>query len=310
VPFTTSEPHSDADDTREAPQMRLVCLGFGYSANALVELLDTRRIDVTGTTRDPEKADSLHRRGIRTVLFDGSKPSPALADAIRHATHIVVSAGPSEQGDPFLWHHERDIVNAEGLKGVAYLSTIGVYGNHEGALIDERTSCIPTTERAMWRLAAEDAWMACGSRAGAPVSLLRLAGIYGPGRNQLKQLAEGKAKRIIKPGQIFNRIHVDDIARVIERVLERPASRIYNVADNKPCPPQEVVEYAAELMGVEPPPEVPFEEANLSPMARTFYGDVKRVSNRRLHDELGVRLEYPTYREGLKALWETGRWKG
>tara|TARA_R110002020_G_scaffold56074_33_gene155379 strand:- start:554 stop:1426 length:873 start_codon:yes stop_codon:yes gene_type:complete len=290
--------------------MRLVCLGYGYSANALVELLDTRRIDVTGTTRNPEKADTLHRRGIRTILFDGTRHSPALADAIRNATHIVVSAAPGEDGDAFLWHHERDIMNADGLKWVGYLSTIGVYGNHDGAVVDERTVCVPTTDRAMWRLAAETSWAALGNRTGVPVSHLRLAGIYGPGRNQLKQLADGKAKRIIKPGQIFNRIHVDDIARTIERVMERPASRIYNVVDNRPCAPQEVVEFAADLMGVEPPPAVPFEEANLSPMARSFYGDVKTVSNRRLHDELGVRLEYPTYREGLRALWESGRWKG
>lgn len=306
---TTSEPRSDTHGHGEAPSVRLVCLGYGYSANALVERLDTRRIDVTGTTRDPEKADNLHRRGIRTILFDGSKHSPALADAIRNATHIVVSAAPSEDGDAFLWHHERDIMQADGLKWVGYLSTIGVYGNHEGAVVDERTACLPTTERAMWRLAAETAWTALGTRTGVPVSLLRLAGIYGPGRNQLKQLAEGKAKRIIKPGQIFNRIHVDDIALTVERVMERPASRIYNVVDDKPCAPQEVVEFAAGLMGVEPPPAVPFEEANLSPMARSFYGDVKTVSNRRLHDELGVRLEYPTYREGLRALWESGRWK-
>ena len=306
---TTSEPRTDPKGP-ESPTMRLVCLGYGYSANALVELLDTRRIDVTGTTRDPEKADTLHRRGIRTILFDGTRHSPALADAIRNATHIVVSAAPGEDGDAFLWHHERDIMNADGLKWVGYLSTIGVYGNHDGAVVDERTVCVPTTDRAMWRLAAETSWAALGNRTGVPVSHLRLAGIYGPGRNQLKQLADGKAKRIIKPGQIFNRIHVDDIARTIERVMERPASRIYNVIDNRPRAPQEFVEFAADLMAFEPPPAMPFEEANLSPMARSFYGDVKTVSNRRLHDELGVRLEYPTYREGLRALWESGRWKG
>lgn len=307
---TTNEPSSDPHGTGEGSTIRLVCLGFGYSASALVERLDTRRIDVTGTTRDPDKADTLHRRGIRTILFDGTKASPALADAIRHATHVVVSAAPNEQGDAFLWHHERDLEKAENLKWVGYLSTIGVYGNHEGGKVDERTACLPTTERAVWRLAAETAWTAFGNRTHVPVSLLRLAGIYGPRRNQLRQLAEGTAKRIIKPGQIFNRIHVDDIALTIERVMERPASRIYNVVDDKPCPPQEVVEFAARLMGVEPPPEVPFEEANLSPMARTFYGDVKTVSNLRLHDELGVQLQYPTYQEGLRELWESGRWRG
>lgn len=306
----TSEPDIDLETTRRASTMRLVCLGFGYSANALVELLDTRKVEITGTTRSPDKADALHRRGVRTILFDGKRASSTLSDAIRGATHLLVSAAPGEAGDPFLRHHERDIVHAEGLKWIGYLSSVGVYGDHGGARIDERTACQPTSERSMWRLAAETAWTACGHRIGVPVALLRLAGIYGPGRNALKQIADGKARRIIKPGQIFNRIHVDDIAQAIERAMERPAARIYNVVDNKPSPPQEVIEFAAELMGVEPPPAVAFEDADLSPMARSFYGEVKVVSNRRLHDELGVRLAYPTYREGLTALWESGRWKG
>ncbi|WP_367196433.1 SDR family oxidoreductase [Amorphus sp. 3PC139-8] len=307
---TSSETEIDPAVTRAAPEMRLVCLGLGYSARALVELLDTRKVDVTGTTRSPEKADTLHRRGIRTIVFDGKQPSAALSDAIRTATHIVVSAAPTSEGDAFLWHHERDIVHADGLKWIGYLSSVGVYGDHDGAVVDERSVCRPASERSMWRLAAETAWTACGHRTGVPVSLLRLGGIYGPGRNQLKQLADGKARRIIKPGQVFNRIHVDDIAQTVERAMERPAARIYNVVDNKPSPPQEVIEFAAELMGVEPPPAVPFEEADLTPMARTFYGEVKQVSNRRLHDELGIHLLYPTYREGLRALWESDRWRG
>ncbi|MDQ0317220.1 SDR family oxidoreductase [Amorphus orientalis] len=307
---STPESDTDLESAREAPARRLVCLGLGYSANALVELLDTRKVDITGTTRSPEKADAMHKRGIRTILFDGERESPALADAIRHATHLLVSAAPTENGDPFLWHHERDIVHAEGLKWIGYLSSVGVYGNHDGAVVDERSVCQPQSERSMWRLAAETAWMSLGHRTHVPVSLLRLAGIYGPGRNALKQIADGRARRIIKPGQVFNRIHVDDIARTIERSMDRPASRIYNVVDNKPSPPQDVIEFAAELMGAELPPAIDFDEADLSPMARTFYGEVKVVSNRRLHDELGVRLEYPTYREGLRALWDSGRWKG
>ncbi len=296
---------------RDAPRQRhILCLGLGYSARAFVSRVRGPATDIAGTTRTDERADDLCRSGIRGYVFDGTRASPSLSDAIRAATHILVSAAPGPDGDPFLARFERDVAHAERLEWIGYLSTVGVYGDHGGAAVDERALCVPTQERGAWRLEAEGRWSALGHRIGVPTGIFRLAGIYGPGRNPLKALAEGRARRIVKPGQVFNRIHVDDIAAVLEAAMERPASRIYNVADDEPAPPQDVVAFCADLMGVEPPPEIPFEEADLSPMARSFYGDVKRIVNRRIREELGVDLAYPTYREGMTALWRTGTWRG
>ncbi|MBJ3777145.1 SDR family oxidoreductase [Acuticoccus sp. 2012] len=285
--------------------MRLVALGFGYSAKAFMRRV--RPKSVVGTTRSAEKADDLHQWGVRSILMHG-EPSATLAEALREATHVLVSAAPGERGDPFLHQVERDLAHAEQLEWIGYLSTVGVYGDHQGAEVDERAQCMPMSDRGVWRLGAEEAWSALGRRIGVPVGIFRLAGIYGPGRNKLVSLAEGRARRVIKKGQVFNRIHVDDIAATLEAAVARPQHRIYNVADDLPAPPEDVLTYAAELMGVDPPPAVPFDDAALSPMARTFYGEVKRVSNRRIRTELGVRLANPTYREGLRGLWESGRW--
>ncbi|MCF3932295.1 SDR family oxidoreductase [Acuticoccus sp. M5D2P5] len=286
--------------------MRLVALGCGYSARTFIRVV--RPDSVVGTTRSVQRADDLHRRGIRSVVFDGGS-SETLSEALREATHIVVSAGPEADGDPFLHLFERDIAHAESLQWIGYLSTVGVYGDHRGEEVDERALCHPTADRGVWRLEAEAAWSALGRRLDVPVGIFRLAGIYGPGRNAFVNLAAGKARRIIKPGQVFNRIHVEDIAQTLVAAVGRPAHRVYNVADDEPAPPQDVITYAAELMGTEPPPEIAFDEADLSPMARSFYGEVKRISNRRIRSELGVRLRYPTYREGLEALWESGLWR-
>lgn len=287
--------------------MRLVVLGYGYSAEAFRRA--ARPASVVGTTRSVERADALHRWGVRSVITDVG-PSPTLSEALREATHVLVSAAPTADGDPFLQLYERDIAHAPDLSWVGYLSTVGVYGDHDGAVVDERTACRPTADRGVWRLEAEAAWMALGRRIGVPASVFRLAGIYGPGRNQLLALSEGRAKRIVKPGQVFNRIHVADIATTLVASVKHPVARIYNVADDLAAPPQDVVAYAAELMGVEAPEAVAFEDAALSPMARSFYSDTKRVSNARIKTELGVTLAYPTYREGLSALWESGRWRG
>lgn len=296
---------------REIPgrERRLVCLGFGYSAAALAARLREGGTEIIGTSRSEEKADDLCRRGIRGLVFDAERHSATLSDAIRSATHLLVSAAPDRSGDPFLAAHERDVAHADRLQWIGYLSTVGVYGDHGGAWIDERAPCRPSGDRGEWRLEAEARWSALGHRLDVPVGIFRLAGIYGPGRNQLQGLADGTAKRVVKAGQVFNRIHVEDIAATLEAAIDRPASRIYNVADDEPAPPQDVVAFAAALMGVEAPPEVPFEAAALSPMARSFYGDVKRVSNRRIREELGVELAYPTYREGLTALWRSGLWR-
>lgn len=294
------------DLVSQTDDMRLVVLGFGFTALAFTRAV--RPGTVVGTTRSAEKADDLHQRGVRSIVTDGSH-SASLSEAVRNATHILVTAGPSDGIDPFIHGLERDFHHASELSWIGYVSTIGVYGDHRGALVDERAACIPTAERGQWRLAAEGSWTALGRRIGVPVGIFRAAGIYGPGRNTFVALKAGRAKRIVKDGQVFNRIHVDDLAAVLKAAAARPATRIYNVADNEPAPPQEVVTFAAHLMGCEPPPAIPFDEANLSPMARSFYGDVKRVDNRRIKNELGVRLTYPTYREGLTSMWESGLWR-
>ncbi|MEM0908898.1 MAG: SDR family oxidoreductase, partial [Pseudomonadota bacterium] len=281
--------------------MRLVVLGCGYSARAFVDLMTPA--SVVGTTRSEDRAASLRALGIEPVVVtDGT--TPALDHAIKAATHIIVSAAPGPQGDPFLPHLSEAFSSAAALTWVGYLSTIGVYGDYQGGAVDEEAETRAQSDRGRWRIAAEAAWMAFGKEQGVPVGVFRLAGIYGPGRNTFVALRDGRAKRIIKPGQVFNRIHVSDIAATLKAASTQAAGGIFNVADNEPAPPEEVVTFAAKLMGVEPPPRVPFDEAQMSPMARSFYGEVKRIINARIRSELGVILTYPTYREGLTTLWQ------
>ena len=274
----------------------LFCFGLGYSARALGDRLRARGWTVAGTSRDG--ADG-------TLAFDGERDLPA--DALDGVTHVLVSAPPDARGDPVLRRCRDDLVaRAHQLAWVGYLSTTGVYGDHGGGCVDEETPRAPLSERAMRRAEAEDGWLALARDHGVATHVFRLAGIYGPGRNQLEAVLNGTAKRIIKPNQVFSRIHVADIAGVLEASIAKPnPGRIYNVADDEPSPPQEVVAFAAKLLGRPAPPEVPFEEAELSPMGRSFYAESKRVDNRRIKQELGYTLVYPTYREGLTALSRT-----
>lgn len=236
-------------------------------------------------------------------MFDGHTAAPGVTDALATATHLLVSAGPDDQGDPTLRLHAKDIADAPNLRWIGYLSTIGVYGNTDGQWIEETTSPTPGSVRAKRRLAAETDWLQFARSHGKRVQIFRLGGIYGPGRSAIEDVQDGTARRIVKPGQVFNRIHVDDIANVLAAAAEgRGSHDVYNVTDDEPAPPQDVVAYAAELLGMAPPPEVPFEEAPLSPMGRSFYSENRRIRNRRLHDDLGVKLAYPSYREGLEAI--------
>ena len=274
------------------PQPSLFCFGLGYSARALCRRLRGWRL--AGTSRAAGTVD-----GIAAAAFDGQAPMPGAADRLRGVTHVLLSAPPDADGDPVLRHHLGDLRALPDLAWVGYLSTTGVYGDRGGDWVDEDSPLTPSTDRGRRRLAAEQAWLA----SGLPVHLFRLAGIYGPGRNQFVSLRAGKAQRIDKPGQVFSRIHVDDIAAVLAASIDRPApGRAYNVCDDEPAPPADVVAYAAALLGVPPPPLIPFDQAELSPMARSFYAESKRVSNARIKQELGVTLAYPTYREGLAAL--------
>jgi uncharacterized protein YbjT (DUF2867 family) len=285
---------------------RLLLLGPGYAARRFLATVAGLPAETVATARDGEAAAALASQGIRAVRFDGSGPSPALSAAIDRATHILVSIPPGE-ADPVLSHHGADIGRAGTLLSIVYLSTVGVYGDHGGAWVDEMTPPQPKSARSRQRLAAEKAWSLA---AEIPVAILRLAGIYGPGRNPLTALAEGTARSIVKPGQVFNRIHVDDIASAVGASLAIGHDGVVNVTDDEPAPPAEVNAFAAGLMGLPAPPLIPFEEADLSPMAKSFYGENKRVRNVRLRTELGVALAFPTYREGLSALWSSGAWRG
>ena len=290
--------------------VRLFIFGIGYSAGLFAEIMKSRGASVAGTVRTSAKAGSLRAKGIEAFVFDGAAPGAGIRAALADATHILVSTAPGADGDPVIAHHGADILAARELRWIGYLSTVGVYGNYGGAWVSERTTPHPRPGRSTLRLEAEKAWQSLAAKHDTSLATFRIAGIYGPGRNALKNLSEGKARRLVKPGQVFNRIHVADIAATLAAGLERNAEGIFNLADDEPGPPQDVVEYAARLMSVAVPPEIPFETADLSPMARSFYGDNKRVSNRRIKRELDVGLAYPTYREGLSALWEEGNWGG
>lgn len=276
----------------------LFCFGLGYSAQALARKLAGTGFRVAGTSRTGGEAS-----GTKTLVFDGLRPGHGVAEALAGATHVLISAGAGEAGDPTLLHHARDLAAAASVRWIGYLSTIGVYGDAGGAWVDEDTPPKAWSERAKRRIEAEAAWLAFGEATGKRVQVFRLGGIYGPGRSALDDLREGTARRIIKAGQVFNRIHVDDIANVLAAAVDgRGRHNLYNVVDDEPGPPQDVIAYAASLIGLPPPPEVPFETAELSPMGRSFYSENRRVRNTRLKDDLGVRLAYPSYREGLAAV--------
>ncbi len=269
----------------------LFCFGLGFSARALGRRLLHKGWTVVGTARRAESLDKLRAQGFDAVLFTGEAPGPDVAARLAEATHVVVSVPPGEAGDPVLRHHGNDVAGAPALAWIGYLSTVGVYGDRRGGWVDETAEPAPGSARSKRRVSAEQAWAAFGARTGKAVPIFRLAGIYGPGRSAIDNLRRGTARRIAKPGQVFNRIHVKDIATVLEASMARPdAGAVYNVTDDEPAPPQDVVAYAAELLGVDPPPEVPFDEAELSPMGRSFFEENKRVANGRLALELGVRL--------------------
>ena len=279
----------------------LLCFGFGYSARALAARLDKRAWRISATSRDSEGISGTKAQGFHGFLFDSKLQIPP------DVTHLLISAPPDEQGDPVLHLFQEQLQrHSKNLKWVGYLSTTGVYGDRGGDWVDEESPLEPKTARGQRRLEAERNWLKLYGDFGLPVHLFRLAGIYGPGRNQLLNVRDGSAKRIIKPGQIFSRIHVDDISGVLAASIAKPnPGRAYNVCDDEPCPPQEVVEFAASLLGLPVPPEIPFKDANLSPMAKSFYADSKRVSNGRIKNELGYKLVYPNYRMGLTAINST-----
>jgi nucleoside-diphosphate-sugar epimerase len=285
--------------------VKFFIFGAGYSAQAFARMntLDAR---IVGTTRSPEKFDALRQAGIAPLLFDGEVNAGLLAE-LTQATHLVVSIAPDEAGDAAL-----DAFRAAGalpnLHWIGYLSTVGVYGDHGGNWVDERAECRPVSNRSRLRVQAERRWLDAGTAARIPVAVLRLSGIYGPGRNAFVNLESGTARRLVKPGQVFNRIHVADIAGALWHLAQARMGGIFNVTDDEPAPPQDVVAYAAGLMGVEPPREIAFETATLSPMARSFYGENKRVSNAALK-AAGYLIRFADYRAALDQMWEEGDWR-
>ena len=281
----------------------LFVFGLGYSATATAAILQTGGWRVSGTVRSAAKAAELAKKGLSSILFDDRA---AIENALQTATHLLVSTPPGDKGDPALSAFGPAVLDVPKLRWIGYLSTIGVYGEHHGEWVDEETPTAAPRGRKSARIEAEHAWAALAKKREAPFDIFRLAGIYGPGRSALDRIRAGDARRIVKPGQVFNRIHVEDIAQTVIIAIRRErrgaGSRIYNVADDEPAPPQDVLLYAAELLGAPPPPEIPFEDADLSPMARSFYEDNKRVHNTKIKRELGVLLRHPTYRDGLEAL--------
>jgi nucleoside-diphosphate-sugar epimerase len=279
--------------------MRLFCFGYGYTAQALVRRLSPVDLEIaaTRTTRDAETS------GVRLAGFRGDAPSQEVRALLAGTTHMLISIPPDLEGDVVLRHHRADITALGELAWIGYLSSIGVYGDCQGRWVDETTPPRPASERSLRRLQAEQQWRAFARTTGRRVEIFRLAGIYGPGRSVLDNLRAGTARRIVKPGQVFNRIHVEDIARVLEAAMTaHGAHDLFNVADDEPAPPQDVLAFAAELIGVPVPPAIAFERAGLAGMAASFWAENKRVGNVRIRRDLGVALAYPTFREGLGAL--------
>lgn len=281
---------------------RLFVFGYGYSAAVLATRLRAEGWHIAGTTRQPEKRDALAAAGIEAFLFDRDRPLDDPAAALDGTTHLLLSVPPDGRGDPVLAHHAQHLADLRTLDWGGYLSTTGVYGDTKGEWVGEAAWLRPSGDRARRRVEAERGWLGLYRQYGVPLHLFRLPGIYGPGRSAIDSLRDGSARRIDKPGQVFSRVHVADIAGALMASMARPnLGAIYNVADDLPCPSHEVVAYAAGLLGVEPPPLVPFEQADLSPMAASFYADNRRVKNDRIKRELGYTLLHPDYRSGLDA---------
>ena len=282
--------------------MKLLVFGLGYSASHFVAAYGRDYSAIRATTRDGSSALA----GVEALRFDGTSAPAALAAALADTTHLLISIPPVGLQDVVLQHFAPLIAQAPHLRAIVYLSTIGVYGDCQGEWVDETTRVNPASERARARVVAEQGWLSL-ARQDRNVHILRLGGIYGPGQNAADNVKAGTARAIVKPGQVFNRIHVEDIAQAIARAFEYREGQgdgchIWNVTDNEPAPPQDVIAFAARVLGYPAPPEIAFAQAQMTPMARSFYGENRRVSNKALTEKLLVQLAYPTYREGISAL--------
>ncbi|MDZ7823950.1 MAG: SDR family oxidoreductase [Ahrensia sp.] len=289
---------------------KTLIFGAGFSGKAYGAILAAKGETIFGTTRSAEKSGRLAQLGISPLVFDGQTLSTELALHLNDITDLIISIAPDETGggDPVLNASKNQLLNMPNLEWVAYLSTVGVYGNHDGAWVDENTTCLPVSARSKERLEAEQNWQSFANQKNVPLATLRLSGIYGPGRNGLKNMVDGTARRLVKPGQVFNRIHNADIAGALDLLSAQRADGIYNVTDDLPAPPQDVVEYAAFVTNLDCPEAIDFETATLSPMARSFYGENKRVSNTKLK-QAGYIFKYPNYRAAFDQMWAQNNWK-
>jgi len=281
----------------------IFCFGYGYSCDYLGHaLMQQDGWHIAGTTRDEERRDILKGRGIDAHIFDDNAPLTDVALTLKDVTHILISTPPGSNGDPVFLAHGKELAHLPNLQWIGYLSTTGVYGDRDGAWVDENDEVQPTSQRGSRRQNAEQQWMSLYNDHGLPVHIFRLAGIYGPGRSALDTLRAGVERRINKPGHAFGRIHVEDIAGTIMASINNPqAGQIYNVCDDQPAPSHEVIEYACQLLGRSLPPMVNFEDADLAPITRSFYMDNRRVKNDKIKQELGVNLKYPNFRAGLEG---------
>ncbi len=283
------------------PAGQLFCFGLGFSSQALAKRLLPNGWEVSGTVRGEQ--DESIAKNISVCPFDGSCSSTEISEAISRATHLLITIPPQPSGDVVLQNFAEEISRARNLQWIGYISSTGVYGDTQGKWVDESSPLLASTDRNRQRIEVESAWLKIGKDHGLPVMIFRCVGIYGPGRNLLISVRQGRARRIDKPGLVFSRIHSEDLAQILEASIKKTQpGEVYNVSDDCPSPPAEAVEYACNLLGVEPPPLIPYEKADLSPTARGFYITNKRVSNKKIKQELGVTLRYPDYRSGLNEL--------
>lgn len=287
--------------------MKAFFFGLGFSSLASARAMRQRDPGVTiaGTVRSQAKANLLADCALQALLFDGKASSPDVAEALADTTHLIQSIAPDENGDLVLRHFRDELGSARKLEWLCYYSTVGVYGDFGGEWIDETAPLVPRNMRSDRRVIAEQQWRDFASERGLPLTILRLAGIYGPGRSTFDKLRAGTARRVVKPGQVFNRIHVEDIARVTALAAEARLEGTFNLSDDEPAPPQDVIEHAARMIGMPVPPDLPYETAEMTQMQRSFYRDNKRVSNRAIKRALGIELLYPDYRAGLAQILES-----
>jgi hypothetical protein len=292
----------------EEQRQRLFCFGYGYTADYLGHLLQEyapQKWTIGGTTRDDDRRNELLARRIRARIFDYYHPLADPKTLLNRLTHVLISTPPDDQGDPVFNLHAKEFIDLPNLKWLGYLSSTGVYGDRDGADVNEKSEVRPTSKRGTRRALAESQWLTLKERYGLPVHIFRLSGLYGPGRSALDSVRAGNARRIHKPGHAFNRIHVDDVVQVLYKSMQNPVpGEIYNLADDEPAPSHEVIAEACHLLNLPIPPIIPFDEADLAPIALSFYKDNKRVMNQKIKDTLGVALKYPDFRTGLKGCLE------